>query len=126
MYCIHLTTLTVAYERNLMRLYRTTIALDRANLVKILFFIYAIISATVYDPNLNLSVSRTFCHFCSCANCELAFEIIFSREFHSNIKNIVFFNDLSSLPLFINLARRCMTYYINATKVNVRVYWSLV
>lgn len=38
MYCIHLTTLTVAYGRNLMRLHRTTMALIYANLLRILFY----------------------------------------------------------------------------------------
>ena len=36
-------------------------------------FSYAIISATVYDPNLNFSIARLFGRFSSCANCERAF-----------------------------------------------------
>ena len=36
-------------------------------------FSYAIISATVYDPNLNFSIARLFGRFWSCANCERAF-----------------------------------------------------
>lgn len=36
-------------------------------------FSYAIISATVYDPNLNFLVARIFCCFCSRSNCERAF-----------------------------------------------------
>lgn len=33
-------------------------------------FLYAIISATVYDQNLNCSIARIFFRFCSCANCD--------------------------------------------------------
>ena len=36
-------------------------------------FSYAIISATVYDPNLNFSIARLFGRSWSCANCERAF-----------------------------------------------------
>ena len=36
-------------------------------------FSFAIISATVYDPNLNFSIARLFGRFWSCANCERAF-----------------------------------------------------
>ena len=35
-------------------------------------FSYAIISATVYDPNPNFSIARLFGRFWSCANCERA------------------------------------------------------
>lgn len=40
--------------------------------------------------------------------------------------HVLIYHFLNSLPVFLNLARLCMTYYINATKINVRVYWSLV
>ena len=36
---------------------------------------YAIISATVYDPNLNFSIARLFGRFWSCANCERALKL---------------------------------------------------
>lgn len=32
-------------------------------------FTYSIISAPVYDPNLNFSVAQIFCWFCWCASC---------------------------------------------------------
>ena len=38
-------------------------------------FSYAIISATVYDPNLNFSIARLFGRFWSCANCERALKL---------------------------------------------------
>lgn len=60
-------------SQDLMCLHRTTFAFERANFVVRILFSKAIISATVYDTNLNLSMARIFFRFCLCTDCERAF-----------------------------------------------------
>lgn len=48
-------------SQDLMCLHRTTFAFERANFVVRILFSKAIISATVYDTNLNLSMARSAC-----------------------------------------------------------------
>lgn len=52
-------------------------------------FSYAIFSAILYYSNLNFSVVRIFCRFCSCAKCERVFKIILCQEnFIRVLKNL--------------------------------------
>lgn len=64
---------TQVISQDLMCLHRTTFAFERTNFVVRIVFSQAIISATVYDTNLNLSMARTFFRFYLCTDCERAF-----------------------------------------------------
>lgn len=71
-----------------MRLHRTAFALDRASTNCVL---YAIIQATIYDPNLIFFSAQTFGRFCSCANYEKAFiEMFFVEEVTSRVERLFF------------------------------------
>lgn len=57
-----------ASSQNSNRLHRTTVALNRANFVRVLFHMR--IFWQVYEPYLIFFFARIFCRFCSRANCE--------------------------------------------------------